>query len=376
MKIKDSLYIWQRRDWTEWRYNLPTLIPLMTEIHHAQGVLLGRLVNVLPSLRSQAGLLVLTDDVLKTSEIEGELLNAASVRSSLAKRLGIDAGAVTPIDRHVDGIVEMVLDATSHSSRPLSQKRLFAWHAALFPTGYSGMDKIRVGKWRDDSSGAMQVVSGPIGRRKVHFEAPPAHILPDEIKRFLGWANQKSEEPELIKAGLAHLWFVTLHPFDDGNGRIARAVSDLFLARADGCPQRLYSLSAQLQRERKDYYNSLELAQKGGADVTDWLLWFLGALSRAVNEAHSVLDAVLMKSQFWQQWATAPLNERQVKLLNRLLDGFSGKLTTAKWASIAHCSHDTALRDINQLLALGALMKSSSRGRNTAYELPPVLSKR
>ena len=321
------------------------------------------------ALRDQASLAALTEDVVKTSEIEGEVLSVESVRSSIARRLGVDIGAVAPVDRHVEGVVEMVLDATSHAAVPLTAERLFGWHAALFPTGYSGMNRIAIGQWRDDADGPMQVVSGPVGRRKVHFQAPPAEALPAETAKFLAWANEVSGEPALVKAGLAHLWFVTLHPFDDGNGRIARAVGDLFLARADGSPQRFYSLSAQIQRERKDYYDVLERTQKSTLEVTGWLSWFLGALDRAITSAQGTLDGVLVKARFWQRWAGTPLNERQVKLLNRLLDGFEGKLTSSKWATIAKCSPDTALRDITQLLELGVLKKSPGAGRSTGYEL-------
>jgi Fic family protein len=281
----------------------------------------------------------------------------------------VDIGAVAPVDRNIEGVVEMVLDATAHAAFPLTAERLFGWHAALFPTGYSGMNKLAVGQWRDDAAGPMQVISGPVGRRKVHYQAPPADVLPVETARFLAWANEESDEPMLIKAGLAHLWFVTLHPFDDGNGRIARAVGDLFLARADGSPQRFYSLSAQIQRERKDYYDVLERTQKGTLDVTGWLSWFLGTLGRAINSAQTTLDAVLVKARFWQRFAGTPLNERQVKLLNRLLDGFEGKLTSSKWAAITKCSPDTALRDITQLLELGVLKKAPAGGRSTSYEL-------
>ena len=369
MNYGENRYIWQADDWPNWRYDLSALTWPLTEVNRAQGLLLGRLADVGLALRDQASLAALTEDVVKTSEIEGEVLNVESVRSSIARRLGVDIGAVAPVDRHVEGVVEMVLDATSRASSPLTAERLFGWHAALFPTGYSGMNKIAIGQWRDDSDGPMQVVSGPVGRRKIHYQAPPADALPAETAKFLAWANEESDEPMLIKAGLAHLWFVTLHPFDDGNGRIARAVGDLFLARADGSPQRFYSLSAQIQRDRKDYYDVLERTQKGTLDVTDWLSWFLGTLARAIASAQTTLDAVLVKARFWQRWAGTPLNERQVKLLNRLLDGFEGKLTSSKWAAIAKCSPDTALRDITQLLELGVLKKSPGGGRSTGYEL-------
>ena len=337
----------------------------LTDVGRAQGVLLGRLADVGLALRAQASLAALTQDVVKTSEIEGEVLNVESVRSSIARRLGVDIGAVAPVDRHVEGVVEMVLDATSRSAEPLTAERLFGWHAALFPTGYTGMNKLTVGQWRDDAAGPMQVVSGPVGRRKVHFQAPPADALSVETAKFLSWANEDTGEPALVKAGLAHLWFVTLHPFDDGNGRIARAVGDLFLARADGSPQRFYSLSAQIQRERKDYYDELERTQKGTLDVTGWLSWFVDTLGRAIASAQGTLDAVFVKARFWQRSAGTPLNERQVKLLN----GFEGKLTSSKWAAIAKCSPDSALRDITQLLELGVLKKSPGGGRSTGYEL-------
>ncbi|MFT3757845.1 Fic family protein [Thauera sp.] len=262
-----------------------------------------------------------------------------------------------------------MLDATLHCEAPITEERLFGWHAALFPTGYSGLSRIMVGRWRDDAKGPMQVVSGPPYRQKVHYEAPPAASLPMEMARFLAWANGDSGEPVLIKAGLAHLWFVTLHPFDDGNGRIARAIGDLFLARADASPQRFYSLSAQIQRSRGDYYDVLERTQKGDLEVTEWLCWFLDALQQAVDDAQTELDAVFFKARFWLRWSCTPMNVRQVKLLNRLLDGFDGKLTSRKWAAIAKCSPDTALRDINELIAQGVLCKTADGGRSTAYEL-------
>lgn len=369
MKSGEYKYIWQAPDWPHWRYDLGTLIGPLAEVSRAQGILLGRLADVGMNLRAEASLSVLTREVLKTSEIEGELLDAASVRSSVARRLGVDIGALAAVDRHVEGVVEMVLDATMHSHARLSARRLFGWHAALFPTGYAGINPVKVGAWRDDASGPMQVVSGPAGRHRVHFEAPPADRLNAETRRFLDWANSASSEPPLIKAGLAHLWFVTVHPFDDGNGRIARALGDLFLARADDSNLRFYSLSAQIQKQRKAYYEILERSQKGSLDVTEWLNWFLDVLQRATDQAHSVLDSVLAKSRFWQHWASAPLNGRQIKLINRLLDGFDGKLTSGKWAAIAKCSSDTALRDINDLLARGVLGKAEAGGRSTSYEL-------
>ena len=364
-----NTYIWQARDWPTWRFDLAALAQSLADVSRAQGLLMVRLADVGMALRDQASLLVLTEDVIKTSEIEGEHLNAASVRSSIARRLGVDIGALASVDRHVEGVVEMVLDATANCNAPVTRNRLFGWHGALFPTGYSGLAQINVGCWRNDATGPMQVVSGPLGRQRIHFQAPPADRLESETDRFLTWVNSASGEPPLIKAGLAHLWFVTLHPFDDGNGRIARAVGDLLLARADGSSQRFYSFSAQIQRERKAYYDVLERTQKQTMDVTDWLAWFLDTLHRAVDQAQLTIDAVMVKTRFWQQWASTPLNERQVKLLNRLLDGFEGKLTSSKWAAIAKCSSDTALRDVTDLLARSILRKSDAGGRSTSYEL-------
>lgn len=373
MNSGDYLYLWQAPDWPDWRYDLAVLAEPLALVSRAQGVLLGRLADVGLGLRDEASLAALTDDVLKTSEIEGEHLNVASVRSSIARRLGVDIGSLAPVDRNVEGVVEMVLDASANNARPLTMERLFGWHAALFPTGYSGLSKITIGNWRDDAHGPMQVVSGPVGRQKVHYEAPPAKRLPAELARFLDWVNAPdAREPALLRAGLGHLWFVTLHPFDDGNGRIARAIGDLLLARADGSPQRFYSLSAQLQRERKHYYDILERTQKGTLDATEWLLWFLQMLGEAVRHADRTLDAVLGKARFWQRMPGLSLNERQVKVLNRLLDGFEGKLTSSKWAALAKCSTDTALRDINALVALGVLQRSGAGGRSTSYELRTV----
>ncbi len=374
MTSGDYTYIWQTSDWPNWRYDLGALALPLAGVSRAQGLLMGRLADVGMALRDQANVSVLTEDVVKTSEIEGEQLNLQSVRSSIARRLGVDIGALAPVDRHVEGVVEMVLDATANCAAPVTRDRLFGWHAALFPIGYSGVARIKIGGWCADASGPMRVVSGPIGRQRVHFEAPPASRLEFETGHFLEWANRASNEPPLIKSGLAHLWFVTLHPFDDGNGRIARAIGDLLLARADGSPQRFYSLSAQIQRERKAYYDILERTQKGSLDVTEWLTWFLDTLYQAVDQAQHTLDAVLAKARFWQRFAGTPMNERQVKLLNRLLDGFEGKLTTSKWAAIARCSPDTALRDIGELLARSVLRKSAAGGRSTSYELnePPA----
>ncbi|MDR7171669.1 Fic family protein [Nocardia kruczakiae] len=362
-------YIWQRGDWPMLTYDVARLAGPLAQVAHQQGYLLGRLADSDEAVQDQASLAALTSDVVKTSEIEGELLDTASVRSSIARHLGVDIGAVVPADRHVDGVVEMVLDATVHNANPVTAERLFGWHAGLFPTGYSGISKVRIGGWRTDDAGPMQVISGPFGRQRVHFEAPPADRLPVEMERFLAWVNRDATEPALIKAGLAHLWFVTIHPFDDGNGRIARAIGDLWLARADHSSRRFYSLSAQIQRDRKDYYAMLERTQKGSLDVTEWLLWFLGALDRAITGAAETVDSVLAKAQFWRNWGQTTMNVRQIAMLNRLLDGFDGKLNTRKWAIITKTSPDTALRDITELVELGVLRRSESGGRSTSYEL-------
>ena len=362
-------YIWQDTDWPNWRYDLAKLAVLLADVSRAQGLLAGRLADIGMGVRDQINLTALAQDVVKTSEIEGEFLDLRLVRSSIARRLSVDIGALAPIDRHIEGVVEMVLDATTQYEEPLSKKRLFRWHTSLFQTERNNLSTINIGAWRDDCAGPMQVVSGPVERRRIHFQAPPADCLDVEASAFFKWANAPTPEPLIIKAGLAHLWFVTMHPFDDGNGRIARAIGDVFLARADANPQRFYSLAAQIELERKTYYDILESTQKGSLDVTQWLMWFLGALYRAVISAHNTLDAVFAKTQFWRRWAGTPLNVRQVKLLNRLLDGFDGKLTSSKWAAIAKCSQDTALRDINEMLAIGILVKLTSGGRSTSYEI-------
>lgn len=363
------MFIWEQSDWPHWRYDASALSTALAGVRHSQGRMLGRMEGLGFALRDQANLLMLTEDVLKTSEIEGQQLNPDAVRSSIARRLGVDIGALVPADRNVDGVVEMVLDATGGFADPLTRERLFGWHAALFPTGYSGLAKIRIGNWRNDADGPMQVVSGPVGRQQVHYEAPPAARLEAEMKSFLGWFNREQDIDPVIKAGLAHLWFVTIHPFDDGNGRIARAIGDMGLARSEKSAQRFYSLSAQIQRERREYYDLLEHTQKGELDVTQWLAWFLACLGRAIGGAENTLGMVIAKARFWERCAGTSFNERQVKLINRLLDGFEGKLTSTKWAAIAKCSPDSALRDINDLIGRGVLKKTEAGGRSTSYEL-------
>ena len=360
-------YIWQQTDWPTWSYDATTLSILLANAHQAQGRLLGKMQSLGFGVQQQTSLQVLTDDVLKTSEIEGEFLRPELVRSSVAKRLGIDIGGLSDSDRTVDGIVDIVVDATSKHAQDLSLDRLLSWHAALFPLGYSGIHKISAGQLRDDRLGPMQVISGAIGREKVHFEAPPASCLRSEITQFLNWFNASQSLDPYLKAGIAHLWFVTIHPFDDGNGRIGRAIADMALSRADQSRDRFYSLSSQIMKERQGYYLHLERSQKGSLDATEWLAWFLQCLINAIDSANSNLYSTLAKTQFWQHWQGVPFNERQIKLLNRLLDGFEGNLTNKKWSLIAKCSADTALRDITDLLDRGVLSRGSSSGRSTHY---------
>ena len=326
------------------------------------------------NLRQEAVLQTLTEDVLKSSEIEGEKLDPAQVRSSIARRLGMDIGALKPADRNVEGVVEMMLDATRHYDQPLTDERLFAWHASLFPTGRSGMTKIKAGAWRDDSTGPMEVVSGSIGKEKVHFQAPKAKRLAAAMRTFLDWFNANAHIDQVLKAGQAHLWFVTIHPFDDGNGRIARAIADMALARSENSPQRFYSMSAQIRQERAAYYNIFEQTQKGTLDITPWMEWFLGCLGRAIEGAQTTLGTVLAKARFWERIANFPINERQRVVLNRLPDGFEGKLTTTKYAALAKCSQDTALRDILPLVERGILVRNPEGGRSTSYALNTSLT--
>ena len=364
-----TTYIWQQPDWPVWKFDSARLAVSLASVRHAQGRLLGRMESLGFRYRNEALLQTLTDDVVKTSQIEGERLDSEQVRSSIARRLGMDVGTLPPVDRHVEGIVEMMLDATQHYAEALTAERLFSWHGALFPTGRSGLVPIRVADWRDDSGGPMQVLSGAVGREKVHYTAPPAERIALEMERFLAWFEHPADLDPVLKAGLAHLWMVSLHPFDDGNGRIARAVGDLLLARSEETVQRFYSLSAQIQQDRADYYAILERTQKGDLDVTEWLLWFLNCLQRAIDRAEDTLSEVLVKARFWDRFRNTPMNERQIKVLNRMLDGFDGKLTTSKWAKLAKCSQDSAYRDILALVELGALVKAEGGGRSTSYEV-------
>lgn len=363
-------YIWENEHWPDLHWDDSALAGLLAHVSREQGRLLGKMEGLGFDLRNEAHLRTLTEDVVKSSEIEGEKLPPDQVRSSIARRLGLDVAGLVPADRNVDGVVEMTVDATSNSQEPLTTERLFAWHAALFPTGRSGMRKINVGAWRQDQGGPMQVVSGPMGKEKVHYEAPPAERVPDEMTQFLAWFSDPGDTDPLLAAGLAHLWFVTIHPFDDGNGRIARAIADMALARSDQSGQRFYSMSGQIRAESNDYYDHLERTQKGEIDITRWQTWFLECLQRAIAGAHETLSAVLNKARFWERFAREPLNERQIKVLNRVMDGFEGKLTSSKWAKIAKCSPDTALRDITDLVERGALQKDPGGGRSTSYSVP------
>jgi Fic family protein len=363
------LYIHDLRDWPRFEWDRDRLAEPLAAVRLRQGRLIGHMEALGFPLRTEAVLETLTSDVLKSSEIEGERLNAEQVRSSIARKLGVDIGALKPADRNVEGVVEMMLDATRGYDQPLTASRLFGWQASLFPTGHSGLRKIKTGRWRDDGTGPMQVVSGPMHREKVHFEAPAARRLPEETKMFLKWFNSITHGDAVMKAALAHLWFVTLHPFDDGNGRMARAIADMALARSEGSPQRFYSMSAQIRQERSAYYDILEQTQRGTMDVTAWMDWFLGCLGRAIDGAQMALKGVLGKARFWETFAAMPLNDRQRKVVNCLLDGFEGKLTTSKYAKLTKCSQDTALRDILSLVDRGMLIRGDGGGRSTSYAL-------
>jgi Fic family protein len=368
-KTRAGTYIHERAGWPGFRWDHKRIAARLVDVRHRQGRLIGHMEGLGFQLRAEAVLNTLTEDVLKSSEIEGENLDREQVRSSIARRLGLDIGGLTPADRHVEGVVEMMLDATQGYDRPLTARRLFAWHASLFPAGHSGMSKIRVGAWRDDAKGPMQVVSGPIGKERVHYEAPAAERLRDEMKKFLDWFEKDNSTDLVLKSGVAHLWFVTIHPFDDGNGRIARAIADMVLARQEHSPQRFYSMSAQIRQERKAYYEILEATQKGDLDITAWLEWFLDCLGRAFERAETILATVLNKARFWERFAATEFNDRQRATVNQLLNGFEGKMTSSKWAKLAKCSQDTASRDIEDLIRKKVLVKDAAGGRSTSYSL-------
>jgi Fic family protein len=361
-------YIHQLANWPTFQWKAEALDALLADVRHRQGLLIGQMKALGFNLQQEAVLHTLTEDVLKSSEIEGEILDKVQVRSSIARRLGMDIGALPAADRHVEGVVEMMLDATQDYGATLSEERIYGWHAALFPTGRSGIHKIDVGRWRRDLQGPMQVISGAVGKERVHYEAPGAHLLEGEMRRFLDWFNNDNSLDPILKAAIAHLWFVTIHPLDDGNGRTARAIADMALARSERSPHRFYSMSAQIRLERKQYYDMLEATQKGGLDITEWLKWFLECLRRAFEGAETTLRTVLHKAAFWKKHPETEFNPRQRDMLNQLLDGFFGKLTSSKWAKIEKCSQDTASRDINDLVERG-LLRRESAGRGTAYFL-------
>ena len=362
-------YIYQLDNWPAFSWNKEILDPLLLQLSLQQGKLLGKMEALGFELKTEANLAALTEDVIKTSEIEGAILDIHQVRSSVARKLGLDIAGLVNSDRHVDGVVEMMIDATQNYKTELSKDRLFAWHAALFPMGYSGMHKIEVAGWRKNTiDDPMQVISGPMGKERVHFQAPPANTLNEQMARFIDWYNQ-TDLNGFLKAAIAHLWFVTLHPFEDGNGRIARAVADLQLAKNDNTPYRFYSMSAQIRKERNEYYFILEQTQKGSLDITIWIQWFLGCLERAYTSTEIILSSVLTKAAFWKRNAMIALNKRQQIIVNKLLDGFEGKLTTTKYAKITKCSRDTALRDVTDLIEKNILIKEDGLGKNTAYLL-------
>jgi Fic family protein len=363
------MYIHQLADWPRFRWDRGGMAAELAAVRHHQGRLLGRMEGLGFQLRAEAVLRSLTEEVLKSSEIEGEHLDRDQVRSSLARRLGMDIGALPREDRSVEGVVEMMLDAARNFRAPLTEERLYGWHGALFPTGRSGLRRITVGAWRTAESGPMQVVSGPLGRERIHFEAPEAGRLPPEMRLFLDWFNAPGAEDPVILAAIAHLWFVTVHPFEDGNGRIARAIADMALARSEGTEQRFYSMSSQIRAERNEYYDKLERTQKGELDITGWISWFLGCLDRAFIGAETLLASVLRKARFWDAHAGDPLNDRQRKVVNRLLDGFEGKLSSSKYAALAKCSQDTAARDIDDLQEKAILVRDPAGGRSTRYSL-------
>lgn len=362
-------FIHQLPQWPEFEIDSKKILPLVGRVRNLQGQLAGKMEAIGFNLKKEAYLEALSLDVIKSSEIEGELLDLDQVRSSIALRLGMEISAMIPADRAVEGVVEMMVDATQNAKQKLTSERLFGWHSAMFPSGRSGMYKITVGNWRDDSTGPMQVLSGPLGKEKVHFQAPDSKKIKREIQKFLTWFNSNSNIDPTIQAGIAHLWFVTIHPFEDGNGRITRAITDMILSRSETSPQRFYSMSSQIRLERKKYYEMLEKTQKGNLNITPWMEWFLECLERALISSDQIVNKVLQKHQFWIDNKEIQFNERQILMLEKLLDGFTGKLNSTKWAKINKCSTDTALRDIQDLITKNILEKEPSGGRSTSYFL-------
>ena len=365
------MFIHERPEWPSFKWQEDKVNPKLAQVRYLQGYLLGKMAELGFDIRQDASFEVLTADAIKTSSIEGETLDPSSVRSSLARKIGIDTVALLPPNRHVDGLVEMLLDATRHYDRPVTKERLFGWHALLFPTGRSGMNLIKVAAWRTREEGPMQVVSGPIGRENVHFEAPDSQKIDSEMSAFLIWFNMDSSLDPVLKAGIAHFWFVTIHPFEDGNGRITRALTDLLLARSDQSSERFYSMSSWIEKERRIYYKKLERSQKGDLDITEWLLWFFECLENSIKRAETLLASPLFKSRFWKKAQDHSLNPRQIKIINLMLGIFEGHLTTSKYAKLTKCSQDTALRDINELMDKNILQKTQG-GRSTHYVLVEI----
>lgn len=363
-----AIYIWQQEDWPRFGWDDARLSYQLGRVRSLQGKLVGKMSALGFDLKNSAMLDALTADVTKSSEIEGEILDAAQVRSSVARHLGIEIEGLPQADRYVDGVVQVMIDATQNYRQPLTAERLFDWHAALFPTGRSGAHRITVADWRQGSE-PMQVVSGAMGKERIHYQAPASEDVPRQMSAFLTWANDHQKIDAVLKAAIAHLWFVTIHPFDDGNGRISRTITDLFLARADEMPHRFYSMSSEIRKQRKAYYAILEKTQKGGLDITDWMEWFLHCLEAALLDTEKSIGRILQKAAFWDKHRSVSMNERQTKMVNLLWDGFDGKLTSSKWAKIAKCSADTALRDIQDLIAKHVLRKTDEGGRSTNYEL-------
>ncbi len=368
MRIKGS-YIYLRPDWPNFNWDGAKILTKLSNVRHKQGLLAGKMESLGIQLKDEAFIETLSSDVLNTSEIEGEILDQRQVRSSVASKLGMDIGGVVKAEREVEGIVDIMIDATQNHNKELSKARLFDWHAALFPTGRNSMYRIKVGDWRDDAKGPMRIVSGGMGKPRVHFQAPDAAIVDNEMSQFLSWVNGTDHDDLVLSAAIAHFWFITIHPFEDGNGRIGRAIADLMLCRSEDRPQRFYSMSAQIKTQKSDYYRELESSQKGPLDITDWILWFLTCLDKAIESSDETVKKTIAKHNFWDQHKSVVFNQRQLHTIKKLFGPFYGKLTTSKWAKINKCSGDTALRDIQDLMLKGVLVKGASGGRSTSYDL-------